>query len=53
VKIRDPKPRVHARTEMPPEKLAEVAAKLGDSPLKKTLERMSREHTARRKPTSE
>jgi hypothetical protein len=49
VKIREPKPRVHARGEMPVEKLSGVADKLADSPLKETLERMSREHSARRK----
>ena len=43
VKIREPKPRVHARGEMPVEKLSGVADKLSDSPLKQTLERIAKD----------
>ena len=48
VKIREPKPRVHARAEMPIVKLEKVADSLAQSPLKDALQRMSRE---RRKKT--
>ena len=41
VKIREPKPRVHARGAMPRDKLGKVADALGESPLKETLERLS------------
>ena len=42
VKERQPKPRVHARGEVPREKLGKVADALGESPLKETLQRLSR-----------
>jgi hypothetical protein len=47
VKIREPKPRVHARGEMPVEKLSGVADKLADSPLKETLERIAKDGQSR------
>jgi len=50
VKIREPKPRVHARGEMPVEKLSGVADKLCDSPLKQTLERIARDPARRKRP---
>jgi hypothetical protein len=48
VKNPAPKARLHARGEMPAEKLSKVADKLSDSPLKETLERLAREGQARR-----
>jgi hypothetical protein len=48
VKIREPKPRVHARGEMPVEKLESVAGSLAQSPLKDALQRISRDR--RKKP---
>lgn len=48
VKERKAKPRVYARGEVPVEKISGVAAKLGDSPLKATLERMAQEGQSRR-----
>ncbi|HUQ29174.1 MAG TPA: DUF721 domain-containing protein [Usitatibacter sp.] len=48
VKNPPPKPRIHARGEVPAEKLSSVAGKLSDSPLKETLERIAREGQARR-----
>jgi hypothetical protein len=48
VKNPTPKPRVHARGEVPAEKLSSVADKLSDSPLKETLERIAREGQSRR-----
>ena len=42
------KARVHARGEVPAEKLAGVAGKMSDSPLKATLERIAREGQSRR-----
>jgi len=47
VKIREPKQRVHARGEMPVEKLSGVADKLADSPLKETLERIAKDGQSR------
>ena len=49
VKNPQPKARVQARGEVPVEKLEKVAASMASSPLKETLERMSREAGARRK----
>ena len=48
VKVPPRRPRVHARGEVPAEKIAGVADKLADSPLKSTLERMAREAQSRR-----
>ena len=48
VKNPQPKARVHARTELPAEKISGVAGKLSDSPLKRELERMAREAQSRR-----
>jgi hypothetical protein len=48
VKIREPKPRVHARGEMPVEKLESLAGSLAQSPLKDALQRISRDR--RKKP---
>ena len=48
VKVREPRARVHARGEVPVEKLEKVAASMASSPLKETLERMSRAN--RKKP---
>jgi hypothetical protein len=48
VKVPAPKARVHARTEIPAEKISGVAVKLSDSPLKRELERMARESQSRR-----
>jgi hypothetical protein len=50
VQVRNPapKPRVHARGEVPAEKLSSVAGKLSESPLKQTLERIAREGQSRR-----
>jgi hypothetical protein len=48
VKVPAPKIRVHARGEVPAEKLSGVAGKLSDSPLKETLQRIAREGQARR-----
>jgi hypothetical protein len=48
VKQREPGKRVYARGEVPVEKISGVAAKLADSPLKQTLERMAREGQSRR-----
>jgi hypothetical protein len=44
VDIPQPKRTVVSRGEMPQEKLAEVARRLGDSPLKETLERIAADH---------
>ena len=49
VKVRAPRPRVHARGEMPVEKLDKLADSLGESPLKDTLQRLSR---GRKKPSA-
>ena len=43
VKVREPRARVHARSEMPVDKLSGVADKLADSPLKRTLERIAKD----------
>jgi hypothetical protein len=50
VQVKNPAPRarVHARGEVPAEKLAGVAGKLADSPLKETLERIACEAQSRR-----
>jgi hypothetical protein len=48
VQQREPGKRVYARGEVPVEKISGVAAKLADSPLKQTLERMAREGQSRR-----
>jgi hypothetical protein len=48
VKVPAPKARVHARTEIPAEKISGVVVKLSDSPLKRELERMARESQSRR-----
>jgi hypothetical protein len=48
VKNPAPKPRAHARGELPDEKLSSVADKLSDSPLKETLERIARDGQSRR-----
>ena len=48
VKIPPPKPRVYARGEVPAEKLAGVAGRMSDTPLKRTLERIARDGQARR-----
>jgi len=50
VQVKNPPPRarVHARGEVPAEKLAGVAGKLAESPLKETLERIAREGQSRR-----
>ena len=48
VKNPAPKTRVHARGELPVEKISGVADKLADSPLKRTLERIARDDQSRR-----
>jgi hypothetical protein len=50
VQVKNPqaRPRAHARGEVPAEKLAGVAGRLSDSPLKDTLERIAREGQARK-----
>jgi hypothetical protein len=48
VKIPPRQARVHARGEVPAEKLAGVAGRMSDSPLKQTLERIAREGQSRR-----
>jgi len=48
VKVPAPKVRVHARGEMPVEKISGVADRLADSPLKQTLERTARDGQSRR-----
>jgi hypothetical protein len=48
VKVPARKPRVHARGEVPAEKIAGVADRLADSPLKSTLQRMARDAQSRR-----
>jgi hypothetical protein len=48
VKNPQPKARVHARTEIPADKISGVADKLSDSPLKRELERMARDAQSRR-----
>jgi hypothetical protein len=49
VQVNAPEPRrpVRARGEVPADKLAGVAAKLSDSPLKSELERIARDHIKR------
>ena len=49
VQVNAPEPRrpVRARGEVPGDKLAGVAAKLSDSPLKSELERIARDHNKR------
>ena len=49
VKERTPRRRVVARSEMPPEPLARAAARMSDSPLKETLERIARAHAKPKK----
>lgn len=48
VKIPPPKARSQARGEIPADKIAGVAGKLSDSPLKRELERMARDAHGRR-----
>ncbi len=48
VKVPTPRVRVHARSEIPAEKLSGVAGKLADSPLKSELERIARDAQSRR-----
>ena len=48
VKVPAPKVRVHARAEIPAEKISGVAGKLSDSPLKRELERIARDAQSRR-----
>jgi hypothetical protein len=48
VRVPVPKTRVHARPELPGEKISDVAAKLSDSPLKRELERIARDAQSRR-----
>ena len=48
VNVPSPKARAHARGEVPADKIAGVAGKLSDSPLKTTLERIAREGQARK-----
>ncbi len=48
VKVAAPRPRVHARGELPVEKIAGVADRLADSPLKQELQRIAREGQSRR-----
>ncbi len=48
VKVPQRKPRVHARSEMPVEKISGVAEQLAESPLKSTLERIARDAQSRR-----
>jgi hypothetical protein len=48
VKVPTPRVRVHARSEIPAEKLSGVAGKLSDSPLKSELERIARDAQSRR-----
>lgn len=48
VKVPPRRTRVHARGEVPAEKIADVADKLADSPLKSTLERIARDAQGRR-----
>jgi hypothetical protein len=48
VKNPPPKARVHARGELPVDKISGVADKLADSPLKRTLERIARDDQSRR-----
>ena len=48
VKVPPPKPRVYARSEVPGEKLAGVAERMSDTPLKRTLERIARDGQMRR-----
>jgi Dna[CI] antecedent, DciA len=48
VKVPPARQRVHARSEMPAEKISGVAGRLSDSPLKSTLERIARDAQSRR-----
>jgi hypothetical protein len=48
VKVPTPRVCVHARSEIPAEKLSGVVGKLSDSPLKSELERIAREAQSRR-----
>jgi len=48
VKNPPPKTRVHARGDLPVEKISGVADKLADSPLKRTLQRIARDDQSRR-----
>ena len=48
VNIPKPRPRVAPRGEMPVEQLSQLADKLSDSPLKQTLERISRRDQIKR-----
>jgi len=45
VEVKPPRRRVVARAPMPQDKLAEVAERLSDSPLKETLARIARDQT--------
>ncbi|MBC8023118.1 MAG: DUF721 domain-containing protein [Burkholderiales bacterium] len=48
VKVPAPKPRIYARGEVPAEKLAGVAGRMSDTPLKRTLERIAKDGQSRR-----